>query len=143
LRASSYSEEWTDAAVRRFAKNVGEALEDLLDLSRADITSKHMEKVIRGLRQIDLLAERVAGIKAFDSKPTPLPKGLGTAIIERFGIQPGPALGALMKQLQSEVETGRLGVQKDYDHYLAYIEKNSLLPEHADKEKGHDEKRSI
>lgn len=40
LRASQYDPDWTDAAVRRFAKDMGEGLTDLLDLSRADITDR-------------------------------------------------------------------------------------------------------
>ena len=44
LRASQYDASWTDSAVRRFAKDVGPALDDLLCLSRADITTKRPEK---------------------------------------------------------------------------------------------------
>ncbi|MGD8826698.1 MAG: HDIG domain-containing protein, partial [Myxococcales bacterium] len=35
LRAAQYDEGWTDAAVRRFYKQMGDGLRDLLDLSRA------------------------------------------------------------------------------------------------------------
>jgi poly(A) polymerase len=38
LRANAYEPGWTDAAVRRFDHEMGEHLEDLLDLSRADVT---------------------------------------------------------------------------------------------------------
>ncbi len=127
LRASAYDESWTDSAVRRFGREVDDALEDLLDLSRADITSKHAEKVARGIRQIDMLAERVATLKEADAKPKPLPKGLGIAIIEYFGIQPGPMLGNLMHRLAQEVEAGRLGMQAEFGHYLAFLEKNREL----------------
>ncbi len=127
LRASAYNETWTDSAVRRFAKDMGECLDDLLDLSRADITSKHAQKVERGIHQINLLEERVAKLQELDAKPKPLPKGLGTIIIDHFGIEPGPKLGNLMRLLMDEVEAGRLGVQEEYDHYLAYIEKNPDL----------------
>ncbi|MCP4602557.1 MAG: HD domain-containing protein [Proteobacteria bacterium] len=129
LRASSYSEYWTDSAVRRFTKDTGDALDDLLDLSRADITSKHTEKVRRGTRQINLLAERVAKLKEADAKPKPLPKGLGTAIMGHFDISPGPALGNLMHRLAAAVEAGQLGVQEDYDHYLNFLEQNRYLLE--------------
>ena len=44
LRASQYDGSWTDAAVRRFYKQMGEGLRDLLDLSRADITTKRPER---------------------------------------------------------------------------------------------------
>ena len=40
LRANAYEPSWTDAAVRRFDHEMGEHLEDLLHLSRADVTSR-------------------------------------------------------------------------------------------------------
>jgi poly(A) polymerase len=40
LRANQYAPSWTDSAVRRFDREMSEHLEDLLALSRADITSK-------------------------------------------------------------------------------------------------------
>ena len=127
LRASAFDETWTDSAVRRFAKDVGEHLDDLLDLSRADITSKYAEKVRRGIRIIDGLEARVREIRALDAKPVPLPKGLGTAIIDHFQVVPGPKLGALMTHLKQEVEAGALGVQMAFDHYIEYIETHREL----------------
>src|SRR4051794_6974979 len=52
LRASQYDASWTDSAVRRFAKEIGDQLDDLLCLSRADITTKRPEKKRKGLKQI-------------------------------------------------------------------------------------------
>src|SRR5207244_2272497 len=43
LRASQYDGSWTDNAVRRFAREMGPHLDDLLCLSRADITTKRAE----------------------------------------------------------------------------------------------------
>ena len=40
LRASQYDGKWTPSAVRRFTKEIGAHLDDLLCLSRADITTK-------------------------------------------------------------------------------------------------------
>ncbi len=142
LRASSYKESWTDSAVRRFAKDMGDTADDLFDLSRADITSKYEEKVRRGIRQINLLAERVKLLKELDAKPQPLPKGLGTAIMTHFSLAPGPRLGKLMQILKFEVEAGRLGVQEPYDHYLSFLEQNQTLSEDSGTKKGgHHDKR--
>jgi poly(A) polymerase len=121
LRASAYERSWTDSAVRRFARDAGEAVDDLLDLSRADITSKYADKVRRGVEQIDELAARVEQIREQDAKPPPLPKGLGAAIIDQLGVAPGPALGRMMSRLKDEVEAGRLRAQQEYEHYLDFI----------------------
>jgi poly(A) polymerase len=124
LRAAAYDASWTDSAVRRFARDAGGNLQDLLDLARADITSKYADKVRRGLKQIELLAERVAAIAVEDAKPAPLPKGLGTALISALGIAPGPRLGDLMDALRREVEGGGLEAQREHAHYLEHVRSN-------------------
>ena len=121
LRAAQYDASWTDAAVRRFAKDMGPHLDDLLCLSRADITTKRPEKKRRGLRQIDELAERVAKIRREDEKVPPLPKGLGTAISARFGVPPSPALGVVLRALTSAIEAGELPAQEPADVYLDFL----------------------
>jgi poly(A) polymerase len=125
LRAAQYDASWTDAAVRRFAKEMGAHLEDLLCLSRADITTKRPEKKRRGLRQIDELAERVETILREDAKVPPLPKGLGTAIATRFGVPPSPALGVVLRALTSAVEAGEVPAQEPVDVYLDFLEQHS------------------
>ena len=39
LRANQYQPDWTDSAVRRFARELGEHLQDLICLAQADITT--------------------------------------------------------------------------------------------------------
>lgn len=124
LRASAYQEAWTDSAVRRFTREAGDALEDLLDLARADMTSKYEEKVRRGLALINSLQARIECIQEEDARPAPLPKGLGNAILERYPHRPGRWLGALMTRLIAEVEAGNLGLQRENEHYLLAIEAN-------------------
>jgi poly(A) polymerase len=52
LRTNQYSEQWTDSAVRRFHREMGSYMTDLLDLSRADITSKRPGRRKQLLEQI-------------------------------------------------------------------------------------------
>lgn len=121
LRAAQYDKTWTDSAVRRFAKEMGTGLCDLLDLSRADITTKRPEKKQRGLDAIGELARRVREIEIEDARVPPLPKGLGTAISERFGVPPSPLLGELMNGLKESVEAGELEGQREQEYYLDYL----------------------
>src|SRR6202789_3764657 len=72
LRAAQYEESWTDSAVRRFAREIGGHLDDLLCLSRADITTKRPEKKRRGLSQIEELAARIQKLAAEDALVPPL-----------------------------------------------------------------------
>jgi len=121
LRASQYDPSWTDSAVRRFAKEMGGCMGDLLDLSRADITTKRPERKRKGLEAISELALRVRSIQEEDARVPPLPKGLGTAISARFGVPPSPALGELMKRLREAVEGGELDAQQPNDYYLEWL----------------------
>ena len=127
LRASQYDGTWTDSAVRRFAKEMGDGLCDLLDLSRADITTKRPERKKKGLDAISELARRVREIQEMDAKVPPLPKGVGTAISERFGIAPSPRLGELMKVLKAAVEEGRLDAQREASYYLDWLVAEKLV----------------
>jgi poly(A) polymerase len=125
LRASQYDGSWTDSAVRRFAREMGDGLKDLLDLSRADITTKRPEKKKRGLRQISELSRRVKELAALDAKIAPLPKGLGTALSDVFGIPPSKRLGDLRKELERRCESGELASQRDIEFYLAWIREHA------------------
>jgi poly(A) polymerase len=127
LRASQYDGSWTDSAVRRFAKEMGDSLCDLLDLSRADITTKRPERKKKGLDAISELARRVREIQAMDAKVPPLPKGVGTAISERFGVPPSPRLGELMRALKTAVEEGRLDAQREASYYLDHLVAEGLI----------------
>jgi poly(A) polymerase len=121
LRAAQYDEDWTDAAVRRFYKQMTEGLRDLLDLSRADITTKRPEKRRRGVRQISLLAKRIRDLQEEDNKVAPLPKGLGTVIMKELGVPPSKRLGDLMKRLTAAAEDGEIEGQQPAEYYIEYL----------------------
>ena len=121
LRAAQYDEDWTDAAVRRFYKQMAEGLRDLLDLSRADITTKRAEKRRRGVRQISLLAKRIRDLQEEDNKVAPLPKGLGTVIMKELGVPPSKRLGDLMKRLTAAAEDGEIEGQQPAEYYIEYL----------------------
>ena len=122
LRASQYDHGWTDSAVRRFAREMDDGLTDLLDLSRADITTKRPERKKRGLRQISELAQRIERLRAEDAKVPPLPKGVGDAIMARFDLPASRRIGELKQRLEAEVAAGALEPQREFDYYLAWLE---------------------
>ena len=121
LRAAQYDEDWTDAAVRRFYKQMTEGLRDLLDLSRADITTKRPEKRRRGVRLISLLSKRIRDLQEEERKVAPLPKGLGTAIMKELGVPPSKRLGDLMKRLTAAAEDGEIEGQQPAEYYIEYL----------------------
>ena len=125
LRASQYDASWTDSAVRRFAREMGGSLEDLLCLSRADITTKRPEKKRRGLRQISDLAERVRRLAEEDAVVPPLPSGIGDAIMSALGIPPTRRVGEIKRALEAAVEAGEVLGHQDAEFYLEYLRANA------------------
>lgn len=127
LRSAQYDESWTDSAVRRFHREMEEHLTDLLDLSRADITSKRPGRRRFVLRQIKELETRIATIRELDARVPPLPTGVGTAIMKRFDLPPSRLIGDIKRALEEAIERGELEERREDDYYLAWIEKSGLI----------------
>jgi poly(A) polymerase len=121
LRASQYDGKWTDSAVRRFAREMGPYLEDLLCLSRADITTKRPEKKRRGISMINQLAERIGELAAQDAKVAPLPKGVGAELIQTFGLPPSRLVGDIKRALEAAVDAGEILGGQDSGYYVQYV----------------------
>lgn len=108
MRANAYTSDWTDGAVRRLMLDSGESLEDLLDLSRADITSYRADKVSRAAARVSELVERCQKLKE-EAERVPLKSPLdGTELMALFGRPPGPWLRPLKEHLLSLVIDGAL-----------------------------------
>jgi len=125
LRASQYDASWTDSAVRRFAREMGPCLTDLLDLSRADITTKRPEKKKKGLRQISDLHERVRLLEEQDAVVPPLPGGVGNAIMQAFGLTPGRKIGEIKRALEEAVDAGEVPSHQESEAYVEYVRQNA------------------
>jgi poly(A) polymerase len=121
LRANQYDGAWTDSAVRRFDREMGEHLPSLLQLSRADITSAQRHRRESALQQIEELWERVRALRELDARVPPLPSGLGNEIMQRFGLQPGRHIGDLRRELERAIEAGELEPHHDAEYYLAHL----------------------
>lgn len=124
LRASSYEGQWTDSAVRRFTREMGPYLEDLLCLSRADITTKRPEKKRRGIRYIHELSERIEKLNDEDAKVAPLPKGVGELLMQEFGLRPCKLVGDIKRALEAACEVGELDSGQTSEYYVDFVAKN-------------------
>jgi poly(A) polymerase len=124
LRANQYDPSWTDSAVRRFARELGAHLDDLLCLARADITTKRPEKKRKGLSQIEELAGRIRTLAAEDAKLPPLPSGVGDAVMKAFGIPPSRKIGEIKKQLEDAIASGEIAERLPSEDYVAFVAKD-------------------
>ena len=108
MRANAYTAEWTDGAVRRLMLDAGDTLHDLLDLSRADITSYRPEKVTRAVMRINDLEARCQRLRE-EAEQAPIRSPLdGNDLMRLFGREPGPWLRPLKDYLLGLVIDGRL-----------------------------------
>lgn len=108
MRANAYTSDWTDGAVRRLMLESAESLPDLLDLSRADITSYRADKVSRAAARVTELAERCQHLKE-EAERVPLKSPLdGNELMTLFGRGPGPWLRPIKDHLLGLVIDGLL-----------------------------------
>jgi len=127
-RPALYEGTWTDAAIRRLIREAGDTLEDLLDLSRADVTS-HRSGVREGvLERLSNLQARAAELIRLDGQAPLLPKGIGLAIMTHLGIEAGPRVGEVKTSLEQAVLDGLLPRNGPPGVYLAYLDRLPMLP---------------
>ena len=128
LRTNQYSDQWTDSAVRRFTRELGPYTTDLLDLSRADITSKRPGRRKQLLEQISALSDRAERLAEEDAKQPPLPTGVGNAIMDSFRIAPSRLIGDLKRALEAAIDDGVLDARREDAYYVAYLARHALVP---------------
>lgn len=117
----AYASDWTDSAVRRLQRDLGEHFEATVLLARADITTKHAHKRERHHERLHELAERAKDIAAHDAVVPPLPKGLGNALMTAFGIPPSKRLGGIIAALEGAIASGRVEGHRDAPYYVEFV----------------------
>ena len=128
LRTNQYGDQWTDSAVRRFHREMAAHMTDLLDLSRADITSKRPGRRKLLLEQISALSDRVERLAEQDAKLPPLPGGVGNAIMAAFEIPPSRLIGDVKRELERDIANGTLEARREDAYYVAHIARAGLVP---------------
>lgn len=123
----SYDSSWTDSAIRRLRHTVQDSFIGLIDLARADITTRYESKRQAHHRRIQELYDRSEAIRRSDAVKPMLPTGLGTAIIQNLGIQPSPALGKILASLKEAVQAGDLPWPPTITQAIEYT-RSCILP---------------
>ncbi len=97
-----YTPEWTDAAVRRFLRRVGEEhLTDLFDLRRADIAGTGLPGDPSALAALGARIERLrAGRLALSVRDLAID---GDDVMREASLSAGPAVGRILARLLEEV----------------------------------------
>jgi len=134
MRANAYLPDWTHGAVRRLMLDAGDALPDLLDLSRADITSYRQDKVARAAARVDELEARCRWLRE-EAERVPLKSPLdGNDLMRLFGREPGPWIRPVKDRLLDLVIDGRLApddratAEAEARRVLAALERGEPVP---------------
>jgi poly(A) polymerase len=102
-------------------------LTDLLDLSRADVTSKRPGKRARCLRYISDLSQHIRRLADEDNKPKPLPPGLGNLLMQGLDLPPGKHIGDLRHKLEALFTSGEIEGGREPEYYLQLVRDRDLL----------------
>ncbi len=115
-RFKGYGDGWSDAAVRRYAREAGHLLGDLNELVRSDCTTRNRAKEQRLHRLIDELEERIVELARADAEAAERPQIDGEAVMDRFGVSGGPLIGkALAHLLEVKRTEGELPESELYE----------------------------
>jgi poly(A) polymerase len=110
LRFHTYGMGWTDSAVRRFVRDAGDLLPELLSLTRADCTTRNRRKAEALERRIDELEDRIEELRRREELESIRPDLDGRDVMQHLGVPPGPVVGrALDHLLELRLERGPLG----------------------------------
>ena len=120
LRFHTYSMGWTDSAVRRFVRDAGHLLDELIELTRCDCTTRNQRKADTLSRRMDELERTHRRAAVPGGAPAPIRPDLdGREVMEHLGLAPGPEVGAAMNfLLELRLEEGEL----DRDEVLARLD---------------------
>ena len=99
LRFHGYGEGWTDAAVRRYVGDAGPLLDDLNQLTRADVTTRNPKRAEAFRRLQDELEERIAVLAEQENLEAMRPPIDGQAVMAHLGVDPGPLVGEALAML--------------------------------------------
>nr|WP_233515119.1 CCA tRNA nucleotidyltransferase [Marinitenerispora sediminis] len=108
LRFHGYGKgEWTDSAVRRYARDAGPLLERLHVLTRADCTTRNRRKAAALARAYDDIERRIQRLAEEEELNQIRPDLDGNEIQEILGIPPGPLVGKAWRfLLELRLENG-------------------------------------
>ncbi len=115
LRFHTYRMGWTDSAVRRFVRDAGSLLNELIELTRCDCTTRNERKARTLARRMDELEERIADLQDREELAALRPDLDGNEVMTHLDLAPGPDVGAALDfLLELRLDQGPLSKEEAY-----------------------------
>ena len=120
-------EDVTDSAVRRLMVTVGEEVDDLMTLCRADITSKNpklVKKYMENFQRVETFMQNVTERDAYRAFQSPV---RGDQIMKECGLPPGKTVGKIKEAIENAILDGEIANDYDASHeYFLKIKEEFL-----------------
>ncbi|MCH7789430.1 MAG: HDIG domain-containing protein, partial [Acidobacteria bacterium] len=122
-RFKGYADGWSDAAVRRYARDAGHLLGKLNHLVRCDCTTRNPRKVAALQASIDELEGRIVELAEQGRREAERPDLDGDAVMAYLDVPPGPivgrALAFLLELKRTEGVLERSELERRLDQWSA------------------------
>ncbi len=119
------NESVTDSAIRRLIVQAGDALDDLITLCRADITSHNPEKVDKFLENYEIVVKKIKEVEEKDKLRAFKCPVDGKIIMDTCNLKPSPKVGMIKNAIEEAILEGKIANNFDAAYeYLLSIKDN-------------------
>jgi putative nucleotidyltransferase with HDIG domain len=107
-----------DSAIRRFTKEMGPYIDDIINFCKCDVTTANRLKKEQYKNDMDTLRKRIHEIKEKDEESKWRPPIDGNFIMKEFGVS-GRKLGQMKSDMEIAIKSGK--IKDDFDDAYSYL----------------------